>query len=125
MYFWVFMLYVYTSQSVSQSVSHDGRAKVPQPHFRGVCVPGEIDSGLGEISFAVALTKSYQKQLRYFLGCFATPGCNCGSLGRPFATGLVASSCGLQAAVLQPQLQLSCATAHLWDLWSSLVGEVQ
>ena len=40
---------------------HDGRAKVPQPHFRGVCVPGAIDSVLGEISFAVALTKSYHK----------------------------------------------------------------
>ena len=40
---------------------HDGRAKVLQPHFRGACVPGEFDSVFGEISFAVALTKSYQK----------------------------------------------------------------
>ena len=30
---------------------------------RGVCVPGAIDSVLGEISLAVALTKSYQKEV--------------------------------------------------------------
>ena len=41
---------------------HEGRAKVLQPNFRGVCVPGEFDSVLGDISFAVALTKSYQKK---------------------------------------------------------------
>ena len=74
---------------------HDGRAKVLQPHFRGACAPGEIDSVLEEISFAVELTKSYQKQI--YLGTKLT---GAGVVGRAEAASLWGQ---LSSAAISPE----------------------